>query len=849
VVSRTRDDAPSRRDFFVSYAGRDQAWAEWLGWQLEEAGFTVELDVWHWAPGQDFVIRMERALEQANRLLAVWTDAYFQRSKFGQAEFRAAFVKQARDEGRILPVLVEPASVPDLYASLIYVDLVGLDEATAADRLRRRLAGGRPTTTPAFPVGSVPGRPGRPGFAGRSPQVWNVPARNPHFIGRGDMLRRLRERLRSGEGTLVVQALYGLGGVGKSQLAMEYAHRFAADYDLVWWIDAEQPVLIAEQLASLGGKLDLPIEPTVAETVETVLGELRRRQRWLLIFDNAERPQHIADYRPGGSGHVLVTSRSPGWGMLGGRLEVDVLARSETVALLQHRIPELDTELADQLAVELGDLPLAAAQCAAYLEQTALPPGDYLRRFRSRRASLLAKGDVLGYQGRLDTAWTLSLLRLRTDSPAAVLLLELAAFLAAEPIPLCLFTEHPEPLEEPLRTTAADPDAFADTLGLIVGFSLARRRPDGFQLHRLVQAAIRQQMTASEQQAAAEKVQALLAAAHPGDPNDPAHWDSYAKLAPHVLITSSLSEDHADHRRLMRDVVEYLNVRGDSRTSQLISKNVLDRWRQRLGPDHPDTLTLASDLALALVWLVEYEQARALGQNILEPCQRVLGPDHVTTLRAAASLAFACAWQAEYEQARTLGHDTLERCRRVLSPDHPLTLLSAASLTFALAWLNEYEQARVMGEDTLERCRRVLGPNHPTTLRVAASLTYVLAGLSERAQATTLGQDTLERCRQVLGLDHPITTVSAASLTFALARLGEYEQARILGQETLERCRGVLGLDHPTTLRVAASLTFALARLGEYEQARILGHDTLERCSRVLGPNHPHTLRLAAILD
>jgi predicted ATP-dependent serine protease len=105
-------------------------------------------------------------------------------------------------------------------------------------------------------------------------------------------LCQLRERLRSGRDALVVQTLYGLGGVGKSQLAMEYAHRFAADYDLVWWIDAEQPALITDQLASLAHKLDLPIGLTVADTVEMVLGELRCRQRWLLIFDNAERPQH-----------------------------------------------------------------------------------------------------------------------------------------------------------------------------------------------------------------------------------------------------------------------------------------------------------------------------------------------------------------------------------------------------------------------------------------------------------------------------------------------------------------------------------------------------------------------------
>jgi len=486
-----------------------------LGWQLEAAGYTVELDVWHWTPGQDFVARMGEALQRADRVLAVWTDAYFDRSAFGQAELRAAFVRQAQDEGRVVPVLVEPTTVPDLYASLVYVDLVGLDEATAAARLRDRLLGGRPTTAPAFPTGSPPQIEHPPGFAGRPPQVWHAPVRNPHFTGRGDLLNQLRGRLRAGEGTLVVQALYGLGGVGKSQLAMEFAHRFAADYDIVWWIDAEQPVLIAGQVAGLARKLNLPAGGTVAETVEVVLAELRSRSRWLLVFDNAERPQDIAGYRPDGSGHVLVTSRSPGWGVLGGRLEVDVLTRSETVGLLQQRIPELDPGLADRLAAELGDLPLAAAQAAAYLEQTGLPPGDYLRRFRSRRVSLLAKGDVLGYQGRLDTAWTLSLERLRADSPAAVQLLQLAAFLAPEPIPLCLFADNPMLLMEPLRTVA-DEDDLDDAVGAMVAFSLARRQLESFQLHRLVQAVIRHQLSADQEQLVTDQVLACWPLPIPG---------------------------------------------------------------------------------------------------------------------------------------------------------------------------------------------------------------------------------------------------------------------------------------------------------------------------------------------
>src|SRR4051795_6845637 len=356
-------------DFFISHAGRDTGWAEWLGGQLQEAGYTVEMDVWDWAPGQDFVARMETALKRADRLLAVCTEAYFS-STFGGAELRAAFAGPTAAGGRIVPVLVEPITLPPLYASLIPLDLTGLDETAAATRLRARLAGGGPTGPPPFPrPGPAPVSGDKPGFAGNLPGVWRVPPRNPRFTGRDGMLAELRRRLRAGEGTLVVQALYGLGGVGKTQLALEYPHRFAADYDLVWWIDAEQPVLIPEQLAALAARLELPPGPTVADTVDRLLAELRRRSRWLLVFDNAERPADIADYRPGGAGQVLITSRSPGWGALGGRLEVDVLARAETIALLQARIPAISADLADELAAELGDLPLAAAQAAGYLEQ------------------------------------------------------------------------------------------------------------------------------------------------------------------------------------------------------------------------------------------------------------------------------------------------------------------------------------------------------------------------------------------------------------------------------------------------------------------------------------------------
>ncbi|MGY1764596.1 FxSxx-COOH system tetratricopeptide repeat protein [Geodermatophilus sp. SYSU D00779] len=541
---------------------------------------------------------------------------------------------------------------------------------------------------------------------------------------------------------------------------------------------------------------------------------------------------------------MLITSRSPGWGGLGGRLEVDVLARAETIALLRTRIPGINEKLADKLAAELGDLPLAAAQAAGYLEQTDLPPTDYLRRFRTRRAGLLSRGDVVGYSGRLDTTWALSLERLRGEDPAAVQLLELAAFLAPEPVPLHLFSGHPDLLAEPLRSTAADPDALADTVGALVGYSLARRSPEGFQVHRLVQAVIRHQLDPDRQQAAAERVVALLAAAVAGLPDDSTHWAAHAQLTPHVLATAPRTDHDPAGRQLVLDTIRYLLARGDVHGTRSVGEQVLDRWRVILGPDHPDVLAGASSLTAALFALSETEVGRALGQDTLQRCRRVHGPDHPTTLGAATALSLALVRLGQAEPARALGEDTLQRCRRVSGPDHATTLTAATALTLALISAGEAEQARAMGEDTLERGRRALGSDNATTLTAAIALTYALIRVGAAGLARALGEDTLQRCRRMLGPDHVLTLWAATVLTSALARLGAAEPTRALGEDTLQRCRQVLGPDHTITLEAATALAIVLARLGAAEPARALGEDTLQRGRRVLGPDHPSVLRL-----
>jgi len=646
-------------------------------------------------------------------------------------------------------------------------------------------------------------------------RAWgNVPARNPSFSGREERLATMRETLLSGN-RAAVQALHGMGGIGKTQLAIEYVHRFSDDYDVVWWLDSENAVLFTQQYADLAAALGCA-EPTARPDAvrRGVLSDLHHRRRWLLVFDNAEDPGALRDWLPSGHGHVLITSRSADWDELAVLVPVDVLPRPESVQLIRFRVPQVTAADAATLAEALGDLPLAIAQAAAYLAETRMPAAGYVSLLQDRAPELLGKRKPATYRATLTAVITLAYDRLRDTDGDAADLAAICAFLSPEPIPVTWFTT-PDRLPATLRARMSDPLGCQDLLQVLTSTSLARLDADGLTMHRLTQAILRTHCEAADE--VRGLAEAVITSNRPQDSEAAETWNDWARLLPHLLALDPARTRNGDLQSTAENAAWYLTVSGHARDALRLAIGLHQNWGDYLGPDHKHTLFVANVLGEAHRALGQYQQARQIDEDTLARRRRLFADDDLNTLVCANNLAIDLRALGDYSAARALDEGTLSRCRQTLGDSHIVTLRAASNLAIDLRRLGDHEAARALDEDALSRCRQILGDDHRTTLRTATCLALDLNALGDHRAARALNEDTLERSRRTLGDDHPETLICATNLADDLHALGDYQAARALNADTLDRFRLVVGENHPYTAQSAEALARDLRALGEPE--------------------------------
>ncbi len=709
-----------------------------------------------------------------------------------------------------------------------------------------------------------------------------LPPRNRRFVGREDLLARLRATLAHGPVVLLPGADQPLGGTGRTQLAAEYVHRYAEAYDLVWWIPAEQGAAARAALIGLARALGLPETGDTNRTLSAVRDALSRGEpfrNWLVVFEDANRPEEIKSYLPSGAGHVLITSRNPRWpAEVAQPLPIGVFDRTDSTDLLRLRAPDLPVAEAERIAERLGDVPMALDLAAAMRAATGWPVDEYLARYDTRAAALT-------YPSPVRVAFGLAADELRATSPAAFQLLELCAFLGGAPVSWrLLWGARTLPLPAELAGTVRIERRLKAALRLIARYGLGDLDPAGEHLtvHPLIRGMLGQDLSSERHAALLGTVRGMLAAADPGDPDDPAVHSRYAELTPHLIHSDVLGADTEEIRQLVVNCIRFLYARGDYDSSRDLAATAAGRWRDALGDTDEQTLLASFHLANALRAVGRTAEARSLNEQTLRTQREVLGGDDETTLATANSVGADLRIRGYFGQARQLDADNLVRYRRLFGEAFPTALRCANNLAADLRLLGDFRGARTLDEQTLRQRQAIFAEGHPETLSSRAGLAFDLFGLGDyaaaaellgagragvaddhpfaiwaarfaamaarrRAQpgAVALAEKPVELCRRRFGELHVETLAAVVTLANAVRVTDDHGRAHELLELAVIRYHSVLGDDHPFTLAASAGLAAVVRAGGEFEEARRIDLEALGGLRRSVGPDHPFTLSCA----
>ncbi|MFC9946864.1 FxSxx-COOH system tetratricopeptide repeat protein [Streptomyces pratensis] len=844
---RIRDAFTRRRpalpaDLFLSYVAENRMWADWIESVLTRAGFrVVPRDVSADAGPVD----AGQMAETATRTVVLLSSAYLKSQRAVNLWERAVSEDPGGGRRQLLPLRVSDVRLSAPYIDRNPVDLFRLDEVHATTALMRALD--RPVQ---LGDGTSPG----PRFPGTVPRIWNAPPRNPGFTGRSLVLERMRDQLGGGMAVVLPQpqTLYGLGGVGKTQVALEYVHRFMADYDLVWWISSEQIDDVVASLAELAVRLGAQGGDDMAAASQEAVDLLRRgvpSERWLLVFDNADDPERLSRYFPqGGSGHILVTSRNQTWSQHGDALPVDVFLREESIEHLQRRAPGLSDDDAAQVAIAVGDLPLAVEQAAAWIAETATPIDTYLEQLARQAPQVLALNQPAGYPEPVAATWNISIERLKERSPAAVRLLQLCAFFAPEPISAnLLYSKEMIEALKPYDASLQEKLVLGRVIREIGRFALAKvdQVSNSIQVHRLVQAVIRAQLDEDEQREARHVVHRILAGARPDDDepiDNPETWPRFATIWPHLGPSDARNCREPETRRLLIDRVRYLWKRGDVRTAGRLGDELRDTWREMLGNQDLQYLYLCFHLSNILRTRGRYVEAKELDEKTLGRQREVLGPEHPHTYMTTSSLAIDLGLLGDYAKAIELATAAHEGFSQIFHDRHPRTLAAANNLALNLRSVGQYARAREIDQDVYDLRSEVLGPEHPYSLSSAMSLARDLREVGRYEDSVGLLSRTYDSYKATLGRTYPTTLSAAKSLAVSLRRAGQLEDARRLTVATRARYRAKYTAANPESLACDLNMAADLFAAGEAVEARDTAQEVVDQYMKVPGEQHPYTL-------
>jgi tetratricopeptide (TPR) repeat protein len=799
-----------RYDFFLSRRGSVAAIAQEVTDVLTEKGYKVFVQDYDIPIAANFIEEMHEAIKNARDLVVLFTRDYEQ-SPYTRMEFTSfeANAPQSAEHRRMVILRCEDAPLLGLFAPHVYQDLVGVEDAE--ERRSRILAAVEGRSQALEP-------PPRP-FIG-------VPPRIASFTGRVEELGRLDAILMQDKPAAVTQAsvgravVQGMGGVGKTALAVEYVHRFRGLYAGVCWCPAETRLGFLSALAGLAVRLGAATaeEADVEKAAKAALSRLaEQRATWLLVYDNVPAPDAIADLLPSPGARVLITSRFSDWSELADEVALDVLPFAGAITFLQSRTGRSDAAGAGTLAEALGRLPLALDHAAAYCKRTQMRFADYATK-ASSLIDAVPRG--VGYPRSVAATFDLAITEAVAQCQAAEALMACLGQCAPERIPMTLIEGAVEDEAERLKALAA-----------LAEVSLVKHDPfeDGtpaVTVHRLVQAVARARWEAngSAQDAIGRLIARLVAIYPEAAHDDPQAWPLCSQLTPHLLARREAAPNGrsgvADWAQLLQRASSYFRGRAAYSQAAALMRDALVIHEKVLGPEHPDTAASLNKLAVLHFDQGDFAGARPLCERALEIREKVLGPEHPDTASSLSSLAKLLRAQRNLAGARRLHERALAIRKKVLGPEHPNTATSLNNLARVLQDQGDLAGARLLLERALAITKKVLGSEHFDTAMARNSLARVLQDQGDLAGARPLLERALASLEKGFGPEHPNTNRTRCNLARLLLLIGQPTEALALGETALAAHDKALGRDHAWTKDSARVTADALDALGRTEEAK-----------------------------
>jgi tetratricopeptide (TPR) repeat protein len=677
---------------------------------------------------------------------------------------------------------------------------------------------------------------------------------------------------------------YGLGGSGKSALALEFAYRALTDRaaERVFWVPAISRESFELAYREIATSLHIPgISDSNANINKLVKDTLSADSSgsWLMIVDNADDPAvlqgavdgdlrsaRLSDFLPRSlQGAILFTTRSrkaartltPDY-----VLELKDMSQAEARQLLVQRVTEkalLDDLLAiEQLLSILAYLPLAIVQAAAFMNSNETPVSDYVSLFEHAGAETELFSEQFeepsryeGMDSTIAKTWHISFAQIRRQDPLAADYLAFIACIDRTNVPQSLLPSRGSRVQQ------------IKALGTLTGYAFITERQQTvqgpererfFDMHRLVYLALVAWLQENGERAgwvdtAISRLNDLVPY---GGHERQEVWVPYLSHAIHIAGCEDAVKDTAIASLLER-VGQCQTSLGQYAAAEVSHRQASSLMKEMLGFEHPGTLMSMSNLAGVLDSQGKYEEAEAMNRQTLALQGKVLGHEHPDTLSSMNNLALVLDGQGKYEEAETINRQMLARSEKALGHEHPSTLASMNNLAEVLGKQGKYEEAEARNRQTLAGYKKVLGSEHPDMLRSMSNLALVLNWQGKYEEAEAINRQTLARREQVLGYEHPDTLSSMSNLALVLDGQGKYEEAETINRQTLAGHEKVLGYKHPSTLTSRNNLATVLNSQGKYEEAEAMHRRTLAGHEKALGHEHPSTLlsmgNLAEALD